>query len=43
VIANCDYLDKLKSSKALPYAFTENFATMAVSVLNSLKAGKVSV
>ena len=24
VIANCDHLDKLKFSKALPHAFTEN-------------------
>jgi len=43
VIANCDHLDKLKFSKALPYAFTEHGAIMAASVLNSPKAVEVSV
>ena len=43
VIANCDHLDKLKFSKALPFAFTEYGAIMAASVLNSPKAVEVSV
>lgn len=43
VIANCDHLDKLKFSKALPYAFREHGAIMAASVLNSPKAVEVSV
>jgi len=43
VIANCDHLDRLKFSKALPYAFTEHGAIMAASVLNSPKAVEVSV
>ncbi|NCC61880.1 MAG: ORF6N domain-containing protein [Verrucomicrobiae bacterium] len=38
VIANCDHLEKLKFSKALPYAFTEHGAIMVASVLNSPKA-----
>jgi hypothetical protein len=43
VIANCDHLEKLKFSKALPLAFTEHGAIMAASVLNSPKAVEVSV
>jgi len=43
VIANCDHLEKLKFSKALPLAFTEHGAIMAASVLNSQKAVEVSV
>jgi hypothetical protein len=43
VIANCDHLEKLKFSKALPYAFTEHGAIMGASVLNSPKAVEVSV
>ncbi len=43
VIENCDHLDKLKFSKALPHAFTEHCAIMAASVLNSPKAVEVSV
>jgi len=43
VIANCDHLEKLKFSKALPFAFTEHGAIMAASVLNSPNAIKVSV
>ena len=43
VVANCDYLSKLKYSRALPYAFTEHGAIMAASVLNSSKAVEVSV
>ena len=43
VIANCDHLDKLKFSKALPHAFTEHGAIMVASILNSPKAIEVSV
>ena len=43
VIANCDHLEKLKFSKALPFAFTEHGAIMAASVLNSPNAIEVSV
>lgn len=43
VIANCDHLEKLKFSKALPLAFTEHGAIMVASVLNSQKAVEVSV
>jgi hypothetical protein len=43
VVANCDHLEKLKYSKALPYAFTEHGAIMAASVLNSPRAIEVSV
>jgi len=43
VVANCDHLEKLKFSKAMPLAFTEHGAIMAASVLNSPKAVEVSV
>jgi hypothetical protein len=43
VVANCDHLNKLKYTKALPYAFTEHGAIMAASVLNSPTAVEVSV
>jgi hypothetical protein len=43
VIANCDHLNKLKYSKALPHAFTEHGAIMAASILNSPKAIEISV
>jgi hypothetical protein len=43
VIANCDHLEKLKFSKALPFAFTEHGAIMAAAVLNSPRAVDVSV
>ena len=43
VVANCDHLEKLKFSKALPLAFTEYGAIMAASVLNSQKAIEISV
>ena len=43
VVANCDHLEKLKFSKALPLAFTEHGAIMAASVLNSSKAVEISV
>lgn len=43
VIANCDHLERLKFSKAMPLVFTEHGAIMAASVLNSPKAVEVSV
>jgi len=43
VVANCDHLEKLKFSKALPLVFTEHGAIMAASVLSSPKAVEVSV
>ena len=43
VIANCDHLENLKFSKAMPLVFTEHGAIMAASVLNSPKAVEVSV
>jgi ORF6N domain-containing protein len=43
VVANCDHLQKLKFSPALPYAFTEHGAIMAATVLNSDRAIKVSL
>lgn len=38
VVTNCDHLQKLKFSKALPYAFTEYGAIQAANVLNSPRA-----
>ena len=43
VVANCDHLQNLKFSKALPHAFTEHGALMAANVLNSAEAVKMSV
>jgi hypothetical protein len=43
VVANCDHLQKLKFSPALPSAFTEHGALMLASVLNSRRAVEVSV
>ena len=43
VVANCDHLQKLKFSVALPYAFTEHGVIMAASVLNSERAIEMSV
>ena len=43
LVAVCDHLEKLKYSKALPYAFTEHGAIMAASVLSSPRAVEVSV
>jgi hypothetical protein len=43
VITNCDHLQNLKFSKALPHAFTEHGALMAANVLNSTAAVKMSV
>jgi hypothetical protein len=43
VVTNCDHLDKLKFSKALPFAFTEHGAIQAANVLNSTQAAEVGV
>ncbi len=43
VVANCDYLHKLKFSPVRPYAFTEHGAIMLASVLNSSRAIRASV
>jgi hypothetical protein len=43
VVANCDRLEKLKFSPALPYAFTEHGAVMLASVLNSPVAVQASI
>ena len=43
LVAVCDHLEKLKYSKALPYAFTEHGTIMAASVLKSPRAVEVSV
>ncbi len=43
VVAICDYLDRLKFSPVLPYAFTEHGAIMAANVLNSERAVEMSV
>jgi hypothetical protein len=43
VVANCDHLNKLKFSKALPFVFTEHGAMMAGFMLNSAHAVEMSV
>ncbi len=43
VVANCDHLEKLKFSKALPFAFTEHGAIQAANILNSPQAIEVGV
>ena len=43
VVTNCDHLQSLKFSPALPYAFTEHGALMAANVLNSPRAVEMSV
>lgn len=43
VVANCDHLNKLKFSKALPFVFTEHGAMMAGFMLNSPHAVEMSV
>lgn len=43
VVANCDHLARLKFSPALPLAFTEHGAIMAVNVLSSSRAVAASV
>lgn len=41
VVANCDHLQNLKFSKALPFAFTEHGAILAANVLASTNKGQV--
>jgi len=43
VVANRDHLEKLKFPPALPFAFTEQGAIMAATVLNSDRAIRVSL
>jgi hypothetical protein len=43
VVANCDHLNKLKFSKALPFAFTEFGSIQAASVLNSPRAVEMGI
>ena len=43
VVANCDHLEKMKFSPALPNVFTEHGAIMAASVLNSDRAVQASI
>ncbi|MBM3745539.1 MAG: ORF6N domain-containing protein [Acidobacteria bacterium] len=43
VVADCDHLQRLKFSPALPYAFTEHGAVMLANVLNSKVAVRASV
>ncbi|MEE8057150.1 MAG: ORF6N domain-containing protein [Pseudomonadales bacterium] len=43
VVANCDHLNKLKFSKALPFAFTEHGAIQTTNVLNSPQAAELGV
>lgn len=42
-VAKCDHLSSLKFSRTNPYAFTEQGAIMAASVLNTPHAIEVSV
>ena len=43
VVANCDHLQKLKFSKALPFAFTEHGAIQAANVLASPQAVEMGI
>jgi hypothetical protein len=43
VVTNCDHLQQLKFSRALPYVFTEHGAIMAAAILNTPLAVEVSV
>ncbi|HVO28994.1 MAG TPA: ORF6N domain-containing protein [Candidatus Paceibacterota bacterium] len=43
VVANCDHLQRLKFSPALPYAFTEHGAVMLASVIDSKIAINASI
>ena len=43
LVANCDHLQNLRFTKALPHAFTEHGALMAATLLNSPKAVAMSV
>lgn len=43
VVTVCDHLQKLKFSKALPYAFTEHGAIQAANVLSSPRAVEMGI
>lgn len=43
VVANCDHLQNLKFSKALPFAFTEHGAIQAANVLTSSQAVEMGI
>ena len=43
VVANCDHLNKLKFSKALPYAFTEEGAIQVANILVSSQAVEMGI
>jgi len=43
VVANCDRLNRLRFSPALPHAFTEHGAMQAANALNSPRAVEMSV
>jgi hypothetical protein len=43
VVANCNHLEKLKFSSALPYVFTEHGTMMMGNVLNSDRAIEFSI
>ncbi len=43
VVTNCDHLQNLKFSKALPYVFTEHGAIQAANVLNSPRAAEMGI
>jgi hypothetical protein len=43
VVTNCDHLQNLKFSKALPYAFTEHGAIQAANVLASSQAVEMGI
>lgn len=43
VVANCDHLQKLKYSKALPFAFTEHGAIQAANVLATDEAVEMGI
>jgi hypothetical protein len=43
VVTNCDYLDKYKFSKSMPYAFTEFDAFALANVLASNQAIEVGL
>ena len=43
VVANCDHLQKLKFSRALPFAFTEHGAIQAANVLASSQAVEMGI
>lgn len=43
MVANCDHLQNLKFSKALPFAFTEHGAIQAANVLASSQAVEMGI